>query len=91
MSLFEAGMLLCFGIAWPINIIKSYRSRTAAGKSIVFEYAVELGYISGIIHKLLYSRDIVLVLYILNFCMVLADILLYYRNHALDLKKQDNT
>ena len=41
---------------------------------------VELGYISGIIHKLLYSRDIVMALYILNALMVAADITLYIIN-----------
>jgi len=87
MSVFEAGMLLCFGVAWPINIIKSYRSRTAAGKSVIFEYAIEVGYICGIIHKLLYSRDIVLILYIINFVMVSVDMALYYCNRALDRKK----
>ena len=87
MSVFEMGMLLCFGAAWPINIYKSYTSRTAAGRSIFFQWAILLGYISGIIHKILYSPDIVLCLYILNFCMVSADTLLYFRNKKLDAQR----
>ena len=87
MSIFEAGMLVCFGLAWPINIVKSYKSRTTAGKSILFEYVIEIGYISGITHKLLYSRDIVLILYIINFLMVFVDILLFYRNKKLDRER----
>jgi len=84
MHIFEAIMLACFGAAWPMNILKSLRSRTAGGKSIIFQWAVVVGYISGIINKLLYSRDIVLVLYIINLAMVLVDTVLIYRNKRLD-------
>jgi len=88
MSFYEIGMLVCFGAAWPLNIYKSYKSRTAAGKSILFQYAILLGYICGIIHKLLYSRDVVLYLYILNFVMVAADTVLYFRNKRLDRQRE---
>lgn len=84
MSIFEAGMLACFGLAWPMNIYKSYKSRTAAGKSLLFQWAILVGYVCGIIHKLLYSHDLVLYLYILNFAMVLFDTALYFRNKKLD-------
>jgi len=80
MSIFEAIMLLCFGAAWPMNIYKSLTTRSVAGKSLAFLYAIEVGYLSGIIHKYLYSRDIIMALYIINFLMVMTDIILYYRN-----------
>jgi hypothetical protein len=41
---------------------------------------VAAGYICGIIHKLLYSYDAVLLLYIINTLMVLTDIGIYFRN-----------
>ena len=28
-EIFETMMLVCFGVSWPLNIAKSYRSRTA--------------------------------------------------------------
>ncbi len=87
MKLFEAGMLLCFGAAWPMNIIKSLRSRTAGGKSVMFQWAILIGYICGIINKLINGADIVLALYILNFLMVATDTVLIYRNRALDRKR----
>lgn len=87
MSIFEAGMLICFGAAWPMNIIKSLRSRTAAGKSVIFQWAILVGYICGIINKLLGTTDIVLALYILNFLMVATDTVLIYRNRVLDKKR----
>ena len=73
-------MLLCFGAAWPFSIIKSYKSKSVAGKSPYFLIVVIAGYISGIINKVLFSNDIVMYLYILNLLMVATDLALYYRN-----------
>ena len=87
MSIFEVGMLLCFGAAWPMNIFKSLRSRTAAGKSVIFQWAILVGYVCGITHKLMFSMDWVLALYALNFLMVATDTVLIYRNRALDRKR----
>lgn len=84
MSIFEALMLISFGAAWPIQLYKSYTSRRTAGKSIAFSYVVIFGYLAGITHKILYSKDIVLGLYILNLLMVAADVFLYYRNKRIE-------
>lgn len=89
MSLFEIGMLVCFGAAWPLNIYKSFKSRTSAGRSILFQWAILLGYICGIVHKILYSRDVVLFLYVLNFVMVAIDTVLYFRNKQLDRQREE--
>ena len=80
LSIFEAGMVICFGVAWPANIYKSIKSRSTKGKSVMFLIIVILGYIFGITHKILYSRDIVMILYIINLLMVLVDLALYYWN-----------
>jgi hypothetical protein len=86
MSIFEAGMLLCFAASWPVNILKSLKARTAKGKSVVFLFIIDAGYLSGIIHKVLVSRDPVLILYIANFIMVGIDISLYFINRRRDLQ-----
>ncbi|HDH34920.1 MAG TPA: hypothetical protein ENG88_05625 [Nitrospirae bacterium] len=83
MSVFEVAMLFCFGIAWPFSIYRSYKSRTNNGKSLWFLYVVFLGYVSGTLHKIIYNYDLVIILYILNGLMVLADILLYYKNNRM--------
>lgn len=88
MSIFEAGMLLCFGLAWPVNIYKSCKTRSTGGKSAMFLFIVFFGYISGILHKLIYSRDIVLVLYIVNAVMVSIDMCLFFRNRRYEKSKQ---
>jgi hypothetical protein len=80
-------MLLCFGAAWPVNIAKSWRTRSAAGKSWGFLVIIIIGYLGGITHKLLYSRDIGLVLYLINLIMVGLDLLIYVRNRALDRQR----
>lgn len=88
MSIFEALMLICFGLSWPINIHKSWTARTATGKSLgfllVIELVIELGYIFGMVNKVMTHFDFVFFLYLLNFLMVLADVCLYFRNRALD-------
>ena len=91
MSIFEMGMLLCFGAAWPLNIYKSLKSRTAAGRSILFQWAIIIGYICGIIHKILYSNNIVLYLYILNLLMGSFDTVLYFRNKKLERQRAQKT
>jgi hypothetical protein len=83
MSVFEIGMLACFGAAWPFSIYRSWRSRTTAGKSIMFLWVVFAGYVCGVLHKLVFSFDRVIFLYALNGLMVFADILLYHRNRRL--------
>lgn len=82
MSIFEAMMLACFGAAWPFSIYRSWKARENGGKSLAFLVVVLAGYAAGITHKLLYSRDNVLYLYVLNFAMVFADTVLYFRNRS---------
>lgn len=83
MSIFEIGMLLGFGFAWPFSIYRSYTSRQNNGKSLLFLFVILFGYVSGILHKIFYSFDPVIYLYILNSIMVSIDILLFYRNKNL--------
>ena len=78
-------MLLCFGASWPFNILRSYRSRTAKGKSLVFSVLVMVGYISGLLGKF-QSGNItyVVAFYVLDLVMVGIDFVLTLRNRALD-------
>ena len=82
MSIFEAGMLICFGAAWPMNIAKSLKTKSTKGKSLSFLLTIMVGYVSGISHKILYSQDIVMVLYIINLVMVSIDTGLYFYNKS---------
>jgi len=86
MSIFEIGMLVCFGFAWPTAIHKSIVSKSIEGKSLLFIYVILIGYIFGIIHKFTNSLDFVVILYIINLLMVFTDLMLYYRNKKLAMK-----
>ena len=88
MSAFEAGMLIRFGIAWPVSIYHSCKSRATGGKSVLFSLVVLVGYAFGILHKIFYAHDIVLYLYILNFVMVGADIVLWFRNRQIERRAE---
>jgi hypothetical protein len=79
MSILEVTMLACFGVSWPLSIAKILRTKAVAGKSPAFLAIILLGYASGIAHKIFFSRDWVLSMYILNFCMVALDMALYLR------------
>ncbi|MDD3478728.1 MAG: hypothetical protein PHP32_07615 [Candidatus Izemoplasmatales bacterium] len=87
MSPFEIAMLLCFGMAWPASIYKSYTSRSSKGKSVQFLYIVLIGYVAGILHKIFYSYDFVIILYGINAAMVFTDLMLYYRNKRIEAKQ----
>ena len=86
-QIFEAMMVLSFGAAWPANIIKSYKAKTAKGKSLPFLLIVEFGYICGITSKFVGGHvNYVVFFYIFNFFMVLTDLTLYFRNRRLDVQ-----
>ena len=78
MSIFEAGMMLCFGVSWPVATYKTYKCKCVQGKSIWFSALILLGYVCGITHKILYSLDIVLLLYLLNTAFLLVYICLWF-------------
>ena len=72
-------MLVCFGSSWPFAIVRSLRSKSSAGKSIVFHSLVLAGYGFGITYKLMIQLDAVIWLYAINSAMVITEIALYYK------------
>lgn len=80
------GMMIAFGFAWPFSIYKSFKSKSTKGKSIHFLLIVVFGYVCGLIHKILYNQDIVIIFYALNTLMVLIDSILYLRNAIYERK-----
>ena len=91
-EILEITMILLFGASWPMNVIKSYKARSAKGKSIMFLTLIFVGYIAGIASKFtnatymanFSSKWYVLVFYFINITMVGIDIALYIRNKHLD-------
>ncbi len=90
MQIFECVMLACFGLSWPISVYKSIKSRSTGGKSVVFIIAIIIGYVSGIIGKIVNGQlTYVLILYAINLVVVSIDLVVYFinKNHE---KKQEN-
>ncbi len=86
-SIFEAIMLICFGFSWPLNVIKAYKARTAKGTSLPFILLIITGYIAGIAAKIVTGQmNYVLAVYLLNLAIVSVNLLVYFRNAALDKK-----
>ena len=85
-ELMEVCMIVAFGCSWPMNVIKSYKVRTAKGKSLAFLLFILGGYVCGITGKLMSPgfKRYVLFFYVLNFVMVSTDLVLYIRNRRLD-------
>ena len=52
-AIFEMVMLVCFGLSWPLNVIKAYKARTAKGTSLPFILLIITGYVGGITAKIL--------------------------------------
>ena len=105
-SAFEAVMLVCFGVSWPVSVVKSYRARTTKGKSILFLFttkgksilflfAIWIGYVFGLAGKILLAVETgsipyVLFIYAFNLIVVSLDLILYFRNLRLDKKAAGN-
>jgi len=81
MQIFEVVMLICFGLSWPVSVYKSVKSKSTKGKSVVFLFAIILGYISGILGKIFNNQvNYVLILYCVNLVVVGIDTALYFIN-----------
>ena len=86
-SIFESVMLICFGLSWPLNVIKAYKARTAKGTSLPFILLIIIGYVAGITAKVITGQiNYVLIVYLLNLMIVSLNIVVYIRNMTLDRK-----
>ena len=84
-------MILSFGISWPLKCYRSFKSRTAKGSSVTFTICIALGYVCGIISKIILisqgqiePSNLAFIMYWPNIIFVTVDILLYFRNKRLD-------
>jgi len=84
-SILETMMILCFGISWPMSIIRSYRARSTKGKSLLFSCFILIGYLCGLGAKFLtHTYNLAFWFYFPNTIMVFTDICLYFRNRKLE-------
>ena len=97
-EILEIIMIVSFGASWPMNVMKSYKARTAKGKSLAFLLLILFGYVAGIASKFMNEAYMasfaekwyVLVFYFLNLFMVGIDLVMYARNYRLDKEAEKN-
>jgi len=87
-EILEAIMLVCFGLSWPINLMKNIRAKTAKSMSLNFILLIIVGYVAGITAKIITGRiNYVLVIYIVNLLVVCVNLVVYFVNRGLDKKR----
>lgn len=97
-ELLEVVMVVCFGLSWPFNILKALRSKTARGTSVLFMIFIDVGYVAGIVSKIIlmaigsfsgsWIAWLAFVFYIVNALMVTCGIGLYFRNRQYDKDRE---
>ena len=86
-SVLETIMLICFGFSCPLNLIKTYKSKTSKSTSLAFILLIIAGYIAGITAKIVtHQINYVLIAYLLNLAIVLMNLIVYFRNMSFDKK-----
>lgn len=93
---FEAAMIICFGCSWPLNLYKSIKTKSTKGKSLFFLILIDLGYVAGMLSKICNpsfdwgNKWWIFSLYVLNFVMISADLILYFVNRSKEKKIEKN-
>ncbi len=85
-------MLVCFGLSWPLNVSKNFKSRSTKGMSLAFIALIIFGYIAGICAKIINGNiSYVLAVYIINLCIVSLNVLIYFRNRRIEIIEKHTT
>ena len=89
-EILETAMLVCFGFSWPLSVIKNIKSKTAKSMSLPFILLIITGYIAGIGAKLISGEiNYVLVVYLVNFIFVSANLAVFFINKRNDKKQKE--
>ncbi len=92
-EIFEVIMLLCFGFSWPISLYNHVKAKTAKTMNLKFIILIIVGYIAGIISKIISGRYIepmhifVLIVYLINLVVVSLNLVVYFVNRNKDNAK----
>ncbi len=90
-EILECMMLVCFGLSWPLNVSKNFRSRSTKGMSLAFTLLIISGYIAGISAKVMNGNiSYVLAVYVINLVIVSLNVVIYFRNRRLENIEKQN-
>lgn len=89
-EILETIMLICFGLSWPMSVIKNIKAKSAKNMSLQFILLICFGYVAGITAKIInHNVSYVLAVYILNLVIVSANIVVYFINKRYDRINSD--
>lgn len=84
-QILETIMLVCFGLSWPMSVVKNIRSKTAKSMSLPFTLLIISGYVAGISAKIYnHQYNFVLIVYLLNLAIVSVNVIVYFINRRYD-------
>ena len=84
-EILESIMLSCFGLSWPMSVVKNIKARTARSMSLPFILLIMTGYVAGIAAKICaHNFSYVLAIYVLNLIFVSANLVVYFINRGYD-------
>lgn len=90
-EIFESIMLICFGLSWPMSVVKNIKARTAKSMSLPFILLIITGYIAGITAKICsHNYTYVFAIYILNLIFVSANLVVYFINRNYDRRAENS-
>ena len=82
----ESIMLICFGLSWPVSVVKNIKAHTAKSMSLPFILLIITGYIAGISSKIInHNYSYVLVIYFFNLFVVSMNVVVYFITRNYDL------
>ena len=86
----ETVMLVCFGLSWPISLIKNIKLKSAKGMNMQFILLIIVGYIAGISAKIIKGvYGFVFFMYILNIVIVSMNLIVYFINKHYDKMREN--
>ena len=84
-EILETVMLVCFGLSWPVSVLRNIRAKTAKSMSLGFILLIICGYVAGISAKLVsHNYSYVLAVYAFNLLAVSANLAVYFINRSYD-------
>ena len=87
-NILETLMIISFGVSWPLSIVRSVRSRSTQGKSLLFMCFILFGYFCGLAAKFMtQTYNLAFWFYFPNLFFVCTDICLYFRNRAIERRE----
>ena len=88
-EILEGIMLLCFGLSWPVSLVKNLRAKSARSTSLAFMCLILFGYTAGITAKAMtVGTNYVFFVYLFNIAMVIANLAVTLRNRRREHRTQ---